>query len=62
MSDFLYILGKGRREGLRELNRDSFEFVADGEGNEYTRLPFNDFDKNHCDVTQISSQMRLTSA
>ena len=55
MFDVLYFFGRRGREGLRELKQDSFEFVEDGEGNEYANLPFNEFDKNHCDVTDTES-------
>ena len=55
MFDVLYFFGRRGREGLRELKRDSFEFVEDGEGNEYAHLPFNEFDKNHCDVMDTES-------
>ena len=45
--DILFHFGRRGREGLRNMKRDSFEFVKDGEGREYARLAYNEHDKNH---------------
>jgi len=39
--------GRRGREGLRNLNKDSFVFKVDDKGREFVTLAFNELDKNH---------------
>ena len=53
--DIIFQFGRRGREGLRELHKGSFVFLKDGEGNEYAKLGYHEFDKNHADTDSRQS-------
>ena len=54
--DILFFFGRRGREGLRNFKTDSFVFQKDGSEREYATLSYNEFDKNHADLSVESEE------
>ena len=54
--DILFFFGRRGRAGLRNFKTDSFVFQKDGSEIEYATLSYNEFDKNHADLSVESEE------